>query len=239
MPNEILGEVATLLEEALNLHTSVRTVTLCTREGVVVASVSRDEDINPTILSTISAALVWAGMTTLGTIGSSKPNYLVQSTPVSRVLTVLQHHYQMVVVISRGGDSGLEIEELLPSFQSLGTRIEILMSSKENFDTGTILGRVVKAIPDITQAMVLTAEGLPIGSVGFRNDIEMAALIGSIFANGLTYSELTDTVFISSEENNVLIQRIDAQRLLAVVCHGLNSERISERVRAVLEAGIG
>ncbi len=239
MPNEILGEVASLLEEALNLHTSIRAVTLCTREGVVVASVSRDEEINPTILSTISAALVWAGITTFGTIGSSKPNYLVQSTPVSRVLTVLQTHFQMVAVISRGGDSGLGIEEMIPSLQSLGTRIEILMGSKENFDTGTILGRIVKAIPDITQAMVLTAEGLPIGSVGFRNDIEMAALIGSIFANGLTYSELTDTVFISSDDNNILIQRIDAQRLLAVVCHGLESEKISEKIRIVLDAGIG
>jgi len=239
MPNEVLGEVAGLLEEALNLHNSIRAVTLCTREGVVVASVSRDEDIDPTVLSTISAALVWAGMTTLGTIGSSKPNYLVQTTPVSRILTILQHHFQMVVVVSKGGDSGLEIEDLIPSLQSLGTRIEILMSSREDFDTGTILGRIVKAIPDITQAMVLTAEGLPIGSVGFRNDIEMAALIGSIFANGLTYSELTEAIFISSDENNVLVQRIDEQRLLAVVCHERNSEIISEKVKSVVESMIG
>ncbi|MFW9850137.1 MAG: hypothetical protein ACFFF4_13450, partial [Candidatus Thorarchaeota archaeon] len=150
MPGEILGEVASLLEEALNIHSSVRSVVLCTREGVVVASVSRDEDMDPTLLSTVSAALVWASITTMGYVGAAKPTHLVQSTPVLRILTVLQHHFQLVVVISRADDSGFELEDLLPNFQSIGTRIEILMGSREGFSTGTILGRIVEAIPDIT-----------------------------------------------------------------------------------------
>ncbi len=143
MPGEILGEVADLLEKALNIHTSVRSVVLCTREGVVVASVSRDEELDPTILSTVSAALVWASITTMGSVGGTRPTHLVQSTPVSRILTVLQHHFQLVVVISRAGDSGLLIEDVLPTFQSIGTRVEILMSSRKGFKTGAILGRIV------------------------------------------------------------------------------------------------
>ncbi|MCK5239998.1 MAG: hypothetical protein KAR33_10645 [Candidatus Thorarchaeota archaeon] len=238
MPGEILGEVAGLLEEALNIHTSVRSVVLCTREGVVVASVSRDEELDPTILSTVSAALVWASITTMGSVGGTRPTHLVQSTPVSRILTVLQHHFQLVVVISRADDSGLLIENVLPTFQSIGTRVEILMSSRKGFKTGTILGRIVEAIPDISQAMVLTAEGLPIGSVGFQNDIEMAALVGSIFANGLTYSDLTETIYISSEDNNVIVQRVDEKRLLAVVCKGDNSEKISEQVKNVIDSEV-
>jgi predicted regulator of Ras-like GTPase activity (Roadblock/LC7/MglB family) len=238
MPGEILGEVASLLEEALNIHTSVRSIVLCTREGVVVASVSRDEELDPTILATVSAALVWASITTMGNIGGAKPTHLVQSTPVTRILTVLQHHFQLVVVITRADDSGFVLEEFLPSFQSIGTRVEILMSSREGFSTGTILGRVVEAIPDISQAMVLTSEGLPIGSVGFQNDIEIAALVGSIFANGLTYSELTDTIYISSDENNIIVQRMDDQRLMAVVCKGNDSERVCSQIREIIDTGV-
>jgi predicted regulator of Ras-like GTPase activity (Roadblock/LC7/MglB family) len=238
MPGEILGEVANLLEEALNSHSSIRAVVLCTREGVVVASVSRDDEIDPTLLSTVSAALVWASITTMGNVGSAKPTYLIQSTPVVRILTVLQHHFQLVVVISRADDSGILLEKLVPNFQSIGTRVEILMSSREGFKTGTVLGRIVEAIPDISQAMVLTSEGLPISSVGFQNDIEMAALIGSIFANGLTYSDLTDTIYISSNENNVIVQRIDEQRLLAVVCKGDDSEKVCVQVRNIIENGV-
>ncbi|MHA1908779.1 MAG: hypothetical protein ACW98Y_15875 [Candidatus Thorarchaeota archaeon] len=174
----------------------------------------------------------------MGNIGGAKPTYLVQSTPVVRVLTVMQHHFQLVVVISRADDSGFVLEKLLPTFQSIGTRVEILMSSREGFQTGTILGRIVEAIPDITQAMVLTSEGLPIGSVGFQNDIEMAALVGSIFANGLTYSNLTDTIYISSDENNVIVQRMDEQRLLAIVCKGNDSEGICEQVRSIIDSGV-
>ncbi len=86
--------------------------------------------------------------------------------------------------------------------------------------------------------MVLTAEGLPIGSVGFQNDIEMAALVGSIFANGLTYSDLTETIYISSKDNNVIVHRVDDKRLLAVVCKGDNSEKISDQVKNVIDSGV-
>ncbi|MFW9953436.1 MAG: hypothetical protein ACFFD3_02705 [Candidatus Thorarchaeota archaeon] len=237
MPGSVLAEVATLLEEALKLHKAIRGVVLCTKEGVVVASVSKDDEINPTLLSTVSAALVWAGNTTLNLISGSRPSYLIQTTPVIRILTLLQQHFQIVVVLSRADDSELIIEELLPTLQSLGTRIEILMSSRKGFETSTILGRIVEAMPDVTQAMVLTAEGLPIGSVGFQNDIEIAALVGSIFANGMTFSDLTDTIFISSEEINVVVQKIDDQRLLAVVCKGDSSEGISERIKEITEIG--
>ena len=238
MPGDILAEVANLLEDALHLHSSVRGVVVSTREGVVVASVSLDETIDPTLLATISAALVWASTSTLENISGEKPTHLLHDAGVNRVLIVLQHQYQLVTVISKADDAGLILKELISSLQSIGTRIEILMRSTKSFGTGTILGNIVEAIPSVTQAMVLTIEGLPIGSIGFRNDIEVAALAGSIFANGLTYSESTEGILIVSEETNIVIQKLDDKRLLAVVTKGEDSESISKRIRDIVQAGV-
>jgi predicted regulator of Ras-like GTPase activity (Roadblock/LC7/MglB family) len=237
MPEKVLGEVAGLLEEVLGLHSSIRSVVLCTREGVVVASVSRDEEVNPTLLSTISAALVWAGTTTMNNVGSSKPSYLIQSSHVERVLTVLQHQSQLVVVCSRADDAGLRVFDLVTPIHSIGTRIEILMDSVKAMGTGTILGKIVETIPDISQAMVLTIEGLPIGSIGFKNDIEIAALAGSIFANGQTYSDITDTITIASKDTSIIIQKLDEKRLLVIVSKNGNNEAIATRIKDMIEVG--
>ncbi len=238
MPGDILADVASLLEDALQIHSSLRGVVLSTREGVVVASVSRDETIDPTLLATISAALIWASSTTLDNIAGEKPTHLIHNAGVNRVLIVLLHQYQLVTVISKADDAGLVLKELVASLQSIGTRIEILMRSTRSFGSGTILGNIVEAIPSVSQAMVLTIEGLPIGSIGFRNDIEVAALAGSIFANGLTYSESTEAILIGSEETNVIIQKLDDKRLLAVVVKGEDSESISKRIKDLVQAGV-
>ena len=58
MPGDTLGEVASLLEEALKVHRSVKQIVLCTKEGVVVAAVSKEGDADPKVLATVSAALV-------------------------------------------------------------------------------------------------------------------------------------------------------------------------------------
>lgn len=238
MAGEILAEVANLLEDALQLHSSLRGVILCTREGVVVASLSRDETIDPTILSTISAALVWASTTTMENISGHKPTHLIHDAGVNRVLIVLQHQYQLVNVISKADDAGLTIIDLIESLHAIGTRIEILMRSTKSFGSGTILGKIVEAIPSVSQAMVLTTEGLPIGSIGVKNDIEVAALLGSIFANGLTYSQSTDGIVIGSKELDIIIQKLDDKRLLAVVLKGEEPEKISERIKEIVQAGI-
>ncbi len=238
MAGVILAEVATLLEDALKLHTSIRGVVLSTREGVVVASVSRDETMDPTILSTVSAALVWASSTTMENISSQKPTHLIHNAGVNRVLIVLQHQYQLVTVISKADDAGLLMKDLIEGLQSIGTRIEILMRSTKSFGSGTILGQIVEAVPSVSQGLVLTIEGLPIASIGFTNDIEVAALAGSIFANGLTYSESTETIIIGSKGLDIVIQKLDEKRLLAVVLKGVDSEKTANRIKEIIEAGI-
>ncbi len=238
MAGDILAKVANLLEEAINYHTSIRGVILSTREGVVVASLSEDETIDPTLLATVSAALVWASMTTMGNISSTKPTHLIHDAGVNRILIVLQHQYQMVSVVSKGADQGLDFDALKSVLQSIGTRIEILMRSTQSFVSGSILGRLVEAFPNISQAIVLTTEGLPIASIGFKNDIEVAALAGSIFANGLTYSDATEGIIIGSDEMNFIIQKLDDKRVLAAAIKDADVEHVVERIREMIQSGI-
>jgi len=228
---DTLGEVTGLLKDALQLHRAIRCVVLATKEGVVVASVSRDEENDPRLLSTVSAALSWAGSTTLSQIGNKVPSYLIHSTPVERILTFVQPHYHLVLVVSRADDSGFDMNQFRTSFQSLLTRIEILMGAHSEFGKETILGRIVKSIPQINQAMVLTQEGMPLGSVGFDNDVEVAALTSSIFSNGLTFSPQTNYISVNAEDINLLVMRIDEKRLLVAVCKGPSPEILSSRVR--------
>ena len=56
MASDTLAEVTNLLEETLNLDKTIQSVVLCSREGVVVASVSQIDTFNPGMLATISAA---------------------------------------------------------------------------------------------------------------------------------------------------------------------------------------
>ena len=100
MAQKTLAEVATLLEETLEIHKSVTHVVLSTKEGVVVASVCRENEMDSKIISTVAAALVWAGATALDSIGSSSPAYLVHSTAIERIITILQPNYLLVVIIS-------------------------------------------------------------------------------------------------------------------------------------------
>ncbi|MHA1935832.1 MAG: hypothetical protein ACW97A_11165 [Candidatus Thorarchaeota archaeon] len=235
MPSDTIAEVTSLLEDAMKVHRAVRTVVLCTREGVVVAAVSRDNEDDSTVLATVSAALTWAGTTTLNHIGHAKPTHLIHSTPVERLLTVIQPHYQLIIAISKADDSGFNLEGFLSTFQSIATRIEILMGGHSSFGKETVLGNIVKAIPEISQALLLTLEGLPIGSVGFENDIEVAALASSIFANGLTFSQNTTGIAVNSKDVNVLVHRVDDKRLVAVVCRGPNQEILCNRVIDILQ----
>ncbi len=236
MSDSILAEVADLLENALNLHPALIGVVLSTREGVVVASVLREETIEPTVLSTVSAALVWSSITTMSNISRPKPSHLIHYAGSETVLIVLQHQYQLVCVFSDSQDD--EIYSIITELQSIGTRIEILMRSAEDFGSGTILGRVVEAIPTVDQGMVLTIEGMPISSIGLKNDIEIAALIGSIFANGLTYSELTDSIIIGSEDIDMIIQKLDEKRLLVVIVKDEDSKSVCKRINEIIQAGI-
>lgn len=238
MPGDTLGEVASLLEETLKAHRSVKQAVLCTREGVVVAAVSREGDTDPRILATVSAALVWGGSTALGHIKKSGPTHLIQTTTIERILTVVQPHYQLVVVLTKADDAGLDLDRYVPIFQSLATRMELVMGSTRAFGKQTILGTIVEQIPEITQAILLTIEGLPLGSVGFNDDIEVAGLLSSLFANSLTYSEVSHTISIDTPQLRLLITRVDENRLLAVVCGGSNPEELAHRVQHVLDQSL-
>ena len=139
------------------------------------------------------------------------------------------------MIISRADDAGLNLDPLIPAFQSLATRMELVMSSTLAFGKQTILGTVVEEIPEVTQGILLTAEGLTLGSVGFKDEVEVAALVGSLFANGLTYSEVTDTISVDAVGTRLMITRVDESRLLAVVCPGPNPEEITQKVRLLLD----
>lgn len=238
MPQKTLAEVATLLEEALEVHSSVRQVVLSTKEGVVVASVCRDHEIDSKVLSTISAALVWAGSTALDSIGSSKPKYLVQSTRIERIVTILEPNYLLVIVISKADDAGMELEKFLPKFQSIATRMELVMSSTSDFGQQSTIGRILEQLPEITQALLLTEEGMPLGSVGFEDSIELAGLASSIFSNGLTFSEETDYITMTAGELELMVARVDENRLIMVACRGQNPAALAEKVRDVV-SGLG
>jgi hypothetical protein len=62
--------------------------------------------------------------------------------------------------------------------------------------------------------------------------------MASLFANGLTYSEVTSAISVDSEAMKLLITRVDESRLLAVVCPGRNSDEIAQKVRLLLD-GVG
>ena len=238
MPGDTLGEVASLLEEALRAHRSVKQAVLCTKEGVVVAAVSREGDADARVLATVSAALVWGGSTALGHIKRSGPTHIIQTTSIERILTVVQPHYQLVVVLSKADDAGLNLDTIVPTFQSLATRMELVMGSTRAFGKQTILGTIVEQIPEITQTILLTIEGLPLGSVGFNDEIEVAGLLSSLFANGLTYSDVSHTISVDTSEMRLLITRIDENRLLAVVCGGPNPEELAQRVQQALDGSV-
>ena len=238
MPGDTLGDVASLLEETLNVHRSVKQVVLCTKEGVVVAAVSREGEVDSKILATVSAALVWGGSSVLTHLKENVPTYLVHTTTIERILTIVQPHYQLVVVVSRGDDAGLEISQLVPTLQSLATRMELVMGSTRDFGKQTMLGRIVEQIPEVTQAILLTVEGLPLGSVGFSEEIEVAGIIGSLYANGLTYSDVTHTISIDTQSVKLVITRVDETRLLAVVCRGPDPDDIAQKILLVLDGAI-
>ena len=238
MPGDTLGEVASLLEEALKVHRSVKQIVLCTKEGVVVAAVSREGDADPKVLATVSAALVWGSSSTLSHLNHSLPTHLVHTTSIERVLTIIQPHYQLVVVLSRANDAGLNLNQMVPTFQSVATRMELVMGSTRDFGEQTILGKIVEQIPDVTQAILLTLEGLPLGSVGFNDAIEVSGMVASLYANGLTYSDVTHTISVDTPDMKLVITRVDETRLLAVVCRGPDSDEIAQRVRLVLDTTV-
>jgi len=239
MPGETLGEVATLLEETLKVHRSVKNAVLCTKEGVVVAAVARGGEVDPRVIATVSAALVWGGASALQHLKSKGPTYLIHTTTIERILTIVQPHYHLIIIISRADDAGLNLEPLVPAFQSLATRMELVMGSTSAFGKQTILGTIVEEIPEVTQGVLLTIDGLPLGSVGFTDEVEVAAMMGSLFANGLTYSEVTDSISVDAAGIRLLITRVDATRLLAVVCPGPKPDEIAQKVRLILDGRAG
>jgi len=238
MAGDTLGEVATLLEESLKVHRSVKQIVLCTKEGVVVAAVSREGDADPKVLATVSAALVWGGSSTLTHLQHSLPSHLIHTTSIERILTIIQPHYQLVVVLSRADDAGVNLAQFVPAFQSLATRMELVMGSTRDFGEQTILGKIVEQVPEVTQAILLTTEGLPLGSVGFNDAIEVSGMVGSLYANGLTYSDVTHTISIETPDLKLVITRVDETRLLAVVCRGPDPEEIAQKVRLVLDTTV-
>jgi predicted regulator of Ras-like GTPase activity (Roadblock/LC7/MglB family) len=235
MPGDTLGEVATLLEETLKVHRSVKNAVLCTKEGVVVAAVARGGEIDPRVIATVSAALVWGGTSALQQLKSTGPTFLIHTTTIERILTIVQPHYHLIIIISRADDAGLNLDSLIPTFQSLATRMELVMGSTSAFGKQTILGKIVEEIPEVTQGVLLTVDGLPLGSVGFVDEVEVAAMMGSLFANGLTYSEVTDSISVDTDKLRLLITRVDETRLLAIVCPRLKPDDIAQKVRLILD----
>ncbi|MHA2261036.1 MAG: hypothetical protein ACXAEN_01480 [Candidatus Thorarchaeota archaeon] len=238
MAGDTLTQVTGLLKEALDVHGSVMHVVLSTGEGVVVAAVSREEEIGPHILSTVSAAITWAGTTILSQMSSDHPLQYQHSTEKHLILSLIQTNYQLVVVFEKHKKYEDTVGDSLSTLQSLATRIELVMGSSPEFRDESILGRIVKAIPEIGQAMLITAEGMPVRSVGFGDQTETAALAGSMFANGLTLSQTTDWLLMNTNDVNLFISRVDDARLLVVVVRGEESARVIQRIKSFLVEGL-
>jgi len=238
LTSEMLSQVADLLSGALSIHHAVKNVILCTREGVVVAAVSREEQIDPRLLATVSAALTWVGGTTLRKVSKSSPSSIYLVTAHERVITLIQPNYCMILVVSLDEGPYFDLRAHLANLQSISTRIEILMTTSPQFGSTTVLSNVVRGIPEINRAMLLTIDGLPLGSVGFTNEIEVAGLVGSMFANGLTFSEETDHIVLESDEASLLVVRVDESRLLAVVCGKGRAHDLCERVVDVVRQSV-
>ncbi len=238
MPEDTLAQIAGLLEEAINVHECVRNIVVCTTEGVVVAAVSKDERIEPSMLATVSAALMWASQSALHHVGGSLPTHLIHDTRLERILVLLQPHYQLVLVLSKSVEAGFNLEEALPVFHSVATRVEILIGSSETLKHEDLLGTVVTAIPEIKEAMLVTLDGLPLATVGFKEHIEVAALAGSIFANGLTYSGHTRSISISADRVNFIVLKVDDNRLLVAVCRGDDPASLCKKLDDLVEEGL-
>ena len=233
MSGDTLAEVTSLLENVISLDKSIYGVVLCTKEGVPVASFALDDSMKAQFLSTISAALFWAGTTALSYLSESKATYFSIETPDDKILAILQPNYHLVIIL-KADKPDTDIETIIPQLQSIAVRIEILMNTNELVPTETTLDKIVKAIPEIQQAMILTTEGLPVEAVGFENNIEIAALAGSIFANGLTFSQVTESVTITAEGIAILVNRVDQQRILIVSFRGSQALDSCKRVKNLL-----
>ncbi len=237
MAGEVIAKVADLLQEALSVHSSVKSVILCTKEGVVVAAVYRHDEGDATVLSTVSAALAWSGTSALAHFSDSRPVYLEHTTEVERVITVLQPDHYLIFVLDRGDETGFKLDKKLTTLQAFATRVELLMHSTAEFVFENLLDRLVKSMPEIDQAMLLTLDGLPLGSVGIANDIELAGLAGSIFANGLTFSESTDHIVLSSDSFGLLVARVDEKRLLLIGSKAIPKTGLVEKILRFIRGG--
>ncbi|MHA1636918.1 MAG: hypothetical protein ACTSUB_02780 [Candidatus Thorarchaeota archaeon] len=235
MASDTLAEVTNLLEETLNLDKTIQSVVLCSREGVVVASVSQIDTFNPGMLATISAAMAFASTSTISLIGESKPTYIQLCTSIERIILIVQPKYQLVVISSLDQPDSV-VDKLIAKLESIAVRVEILMGGHGLFSGETILEKIVKVIPEIKQAMILTNEGLPVEAVGIEKSIEMGALIGSIYANGLTYSQGTDSISISGDNITILLNRIDETRLLVVLFRGSKTTVSCKQVKDLLRS---
>lgn len=235
---ETLREITDLLEETMEVHKSVRSSVLSTKEGIVVAAASKDDNLDPYVIATVNAALVWAGTTTLEHIDRMEPTHLLHSTPIEQILTILQPHYQLIITISRADDEGFNLIESIPTFQSIATRMELAMAASGATEREFILEKVVEAIPDITKAMLVTLDGLPVNSVGFDDHIEVAGLAGSIFANGLTFSDKTDSITIHSDKISLFITKVDEKRLLVVVLPTPKYVKLRDRINTLIQDAI-
>ncbi len=239
MPEETLSQVTSLLEEAANLHECIRSVILSTTEGVIVAAITKDKRSEPHVVATVSAALVWASQSAVHQVGGLRPTHLIHDTHLERIAIIIQPHYQLVVTISKSGEQGFSLQEHLPTFESLATRVEMIIGSSKVLKHEELLSKIIEALPEIREAMLITYDGLPLSSVGFKNHIEIAGLAGSIFANGLTYSSLTNSMTIKSDRLNLLVVKVDDNRLLVTVCRGDQADELAAQVEEVLHDVIG
>jgi len=66
----------------------------------------------------------------------------------------------------------------------------------------------------------------------------VSGMIASLYANGLTYSDVTNTISIDTPDMKLVITRVDGTRLLAVVCRGPDSDEIAQKVQLVLDTTV-
>lgn len=233
MTEEILAKVAQLLQDVLENDETIDHVVLCTNEGIVVAAVSRVADVDPNMLSTISAAINSAGVTTLNQIGLERPEYLVHVMEGRTVLTVIQSYFSIVTVYN-ANPMQAGFREKIAGLNSVLLRVELLFSSHKELREESLLARILTISPQIKHALLLTVDGLPLGSVGFEDTVKLAGLISSIFANGMTLSMDTEVLSIGHGSGQLMITKIDDTRLLAVLISDPHFDEVYSKILAFL-----
>ncbi|MEM2143447.1 MAG: hypothetical protein QXS20_02930 [Candidatus Thorarchaeota archaeon] len=218
------------MREAMITYPGITRVLLCNREGIVITAIHRDTEIDPRPIATVSAATAWAASSLLLHLGKKGPNHILLVNHQESLVVLLEPDCYLVFLLdTRASPPGVEMMSYVARLHTLAERVQEIVCSQIGPVQRDLATLISQRIPEAEHVMVLTADGLPLSSLNLPDDIEVAALAGSAFANGITFSEQTDHLIMGSENMTVLVARLDSSRLLLVAGAGLGRPGVIQR----------